>query len=497
MEQQLVFLTAALIAAMLFGGFAVWWALRGAARAAEERVRTEMTVEQAKLVERLKAKDEQIASGESERERLAQEAERLREGKAQLEKEMAALQTRLEEGGKAMGEKLALLNEAQERLADAFKALSKDALQSNNQVFLELARATLDKYQAGAQMDLAGRQKAIEELVKPLRETLGRVDTSLQEMEKARVHDYASVSEQVKNLREVNELLRAETSNLVHALRAPVVRGRWGEIQLRRVVEMAGMVEHCDFEEQASVETDEGRLRPDLVIHLPNGRQVVVDAKVSLDAYLQAIEAGDEEVRAQRMKEHAAQIRAHLQRLGGKRYWEQFQTLPEFVVAFLPGEVFFSAALEQDPGLIEHGVEHRVLLATPTTLIALLKAVAYGWRQEKLTQSAQRISELGKVLHQRLEKFAEHLEGIRKGLERAVDAYNQAVGSFEARVLTSARRFQELGAAPEGEELRRLAPVDRVLRAVEAPGGRSGEEEPMVVGEPGEAEGKKADGDWD
>lgn len=475
MEQQPIFTLLGLIAGMLFGGFVVWWALRGAARAAEERARAEMAAEQATLVERLDAREQRIAALAQEREQLVQDAGHLREKNSQLQTEMAALQTCLAERGKAMEEKLALLDEAQARLSDAFKALSTDALQSNNRAFLDLARATLEKYQEGAQTDLGSRQKAIEQMVAPLREALGKVDSNLQEMEKARAADYASVTEQVKNLREVHDLLRSETSNLVNALRAPAVRGRWGEIQLRRVVEMAGMVEYCDFDEQASVDTEDGRLRPDLVIHLPNGREVVVDAKVSLDAYLQAIEAGDEQARAQKMKEHAAQIRSHLQRLGGKRYWTQFESAPEFVVAFLPGEVFFSAALEQDPGLIEHGVEHKVLLATPTTLIALLKAVAYGWRQEKLAESAQKISELGRLLHRRLEVFTKYLEEIRRGLERAVDGYNRAVGSFESRVLISARKFQDLGAATKGE-LPRLAPVDRALRPVE------GEEKALAAG---------------
>jgi DNA recombination protein RmuC len=347
-----------------------------------------------------------------------------------------------------------------------FKALSADALARNNQAFLELARAALAQTQEAARGDLDLRRQAIAEMVTPVRASLEKVDTKIQELEQSRAAAYGALQEQVRGLLETQQQLRTETGKLVTALRTPIARGRWGEIQLRRVVEMAGMLDHCDFETQTTVQSDEGRLRPDLLIRLPAGKTIVVDAKTPLDGYLQAIEAADESTRKMRLADHARQVRAHLVALGRKSYWEQFDRAPEFAVLFLPGECFFSAALESDPALIEFGVEQNIILATPTTLIALLRAVAYGWRQENLAQNAAEISALGKELFKRLSDMGEHFNRVGKGLERAVEAYNGAVGSFETRVMVSARRFAELKTAPLGVEIAELEPVERAVRAV-------------------------------
>ena len=349
----------------------------------------------------------------------------------------------------------------------AFRALSADALARNNRAFLDLAQSTLAQTQQAARGDLDLRQQAIAEMVTPVRASLEKVDSKIQELEKSRAGAYAALHEQVRGLLETQTQLRSETGKLVTALRTPSARGRWGEIQLKRVVEMAGMLSHCDFVTQTTLFSDEGRLRPDLLVRLPAGKTIVVDAKAPLDAYLQAIEAPDEASRKARLADHARQVRNHLAALGRKSYWDQFDSAPEFAVLFLPGECFFSAALESDPSLIEAGVERNIILATPTTLIALLRAVAYGWRQENLAQNAAEISALGKELFKRLSDMGEHFNKVGKNLERAVDAYNGAVGSFESRVMVSARKFADLKTAPLGLEIAPLDPVDRNVRRLE------------------------------
>ncbi len=351
--------------------------------------------------------------------------------------------------------------------ATVFQALSAEALARNNQAFLELARANLAESQTAARGDLEKRQQAFAELVSPVRASLDKVDSRIQELETARAAAYAGLQEQVRGLAETERQLRAETGKLVTALRSPAARGNWGEMQLRRVVEMAGMLDHCDFQAQATVTGEEGRLRPDLLIHLPAGKTVVVDAKTPFEGYLRAIEAADEGTRKASLADHARQVRAHLTSLGRKSYWEQFDQAPEFAVLFLPGECFFSAALEADPSLIEFGVGQNIILATPTTLIALLRAVAYGWRQEKLAENAAEISALGKELYKRISDMGGHVVLMGKGLERAVEEYNKAVGSLESRVMVSARRFAELKTAPLGVEIAELTPVEKRVRSLE------------------------------
>lgn len=458
-----------LVVGLALGAAAVWVLSRAKTEAAFDRGRAEAAIETAALTEKVVGRDATI---DELRNRLAEKDASL----ADLQRQVTALSTKAAELNQAMieqqkqaAEKLALLDNAKQQLSDAFKALAADALKSSNSSFLELAKTHLEKFQEAAKGDLDKRQTAIDELVKPVKESLVKVDTKLQEIEKSRIEAYSGLTQQVRSLSDLQKDLRTETANLVKALRRPQARGRWGEIQLRRVVEMAGMVAHCDFLEQQSVETDDGRLRPDLVVQLPGHKNIVVDSKAPLEAYLEAIEAADDETRATKLKDHARQVRNHITSLGRKSYFDQFEHAPEFVVLFLPGEVFFSAALENDPELIELGVSQNVIIATPTTLIALLRAVAYGWRQEVLAENAKAISDLGQELYKRLADLGGHIERLGKGLNTAINAYNSAVGSLESRVLVSARRFKELGAAAIGSDIGDIPQIDTSSRVLQAP----------------------------
>lgn len=348
----------------------------------------------------------------------------------------------------------------EQRLLDSVKAMSSDALHQNNESFMKLAESTLSKYQQMSKGELELKERSIENMVRPIKASLEKVDEKIRDLEKSREGAYVSVVEQLKSIATMGNQLQAETSNLVRALRAPNVRGRWGEIQLRRVVEMAGMLDHCDFVEQSSVTTDLKKvLRPDMIIKLPNKRQIVVDSKVPLSAFLEAFESTDDAAKDIAMREHARYVRTHIQALGSKSYTDQFEGAQEFVVMFLPGENFYSAALQYDPELIEYGVDEGVIIATPTTLIALLKTVAFGWRQESIADNAREISSLGADLYDRLRVFTSHFTDMGKGLDKALDSYNKAVRSYESRVLVGARRFKDLGSAA-GDALSALPQVE-------------------------------------
>ncbi len=393
---------------------------------------------------------------------------RLTEELSTAQRELTETRVTLEHERAAAREKAEVLEQARAELSDRFKTLSSDALERNNRAFLELARSTLERFQVSARDDLDKRRVAVSDMLKPIKDSLEKVDGQMQRIEVSRRQAYGALTEQVRLLADTQDRLRSETGNLVTALRAPAVRGRWGEMQLRRVVETAGMLEHCDFAEQVSSSRDGQQLRPDLIVKLPGGKQVVVDAKAPLAAYLDALETDDPDEQNEHMAHHARQVSDHVTKLSAKAYWEQFETAPDFVIMFLPGEPIFSEALRQNPSLIEEAARQRVFIATPVTLISLLRAVAYGWQQETVAESAREVSRLGRELHNRLGTLADHFGKLGRSLDGAVQHYNGAVGSLERRVLVTARRFADYGAESE-KDIDTPEQIDRATQKLQAP----------------------------
>lgn len=415
----------------------------------------------------LSARAERAESLEAElRRQLEQdrlEGVQLRADLATAQQARASAEVRTEEALKHVAEQKQLVDQSRQQLLESFQSLSNDALTKNNQAFLNLARVSFETLQAKAEGELSQRQQAIDGLVKPLHDSLQRYDEQMRLLEQSRQSAYGGLDQHLKSLAESHQRLQQETGNLVKALRAPTVRGQWGEITLKRVAELAGMVDHCDFFEQESVTGEDRRFRPDMVVRLPGGRQIIVDAKTVLAAYLDAHEAPDDQRRIEALRRHAAQVRSRMDELSLKAYWTQFERAPEFVVLFLPGEQFLGAALDHDPRLIEEGFTRGVVLATPTTLIALLRAVGYGWRQEQMNAHAEEAGRLGKDLYERMAVLAEHVNDVGQALGKSVSAYNRAVGSLETRILPAARRFKELGVASE-KEIPQLEPAELVPR---------------------------------
>ncbi len=403
----------------------------------------------------------QLAARDLAHARLQQELSTAQQDRARLGAELEAERT-------AAGARLALLQDAEAKLREAFSALSSEALRQNNQSFLALAKTSLSEFQQTARLDLDGRKKAIEDLVAPLKESLKQADTKLQQVERDRGESTSALTEQLRSLNLAQQTLQTETGRLVQALRSPNVRGQWGELQLRRVVEAAGMLEYCDFDLKESASVDGIRLTPDMIVRLPGGKNVVVDAKVAASAYLDAVETEDEAARLSKLRDHARQVRDHVVRLGNKGYWAHFQPAPDLVIMFLPGEALLSAALQHDPGLLEFSLGRAVMLASPLTLMALLRAIAYGWQQEKIARNAQEISGLGRQLYERIRVMAVHFEDVARGLTRSVESYNKAIGSLESRVLVTARRLKDKGVtAPD--DLPDLEMIDHTPRPLGAP----------------------------
>ncbi len=385
---------------------------------------------------------------------------------SRLREDNVRLNCQLEAQYQVLEEKSRTLEQAHQQFESAFKSLAGDALKSNSSEFLKLAETNFKILHHRASGELEQREKAVEGMVKPIRDALEKTDQHIRRIEKEREAAFGSLTQHLKFMAQAQEQLQGETRNLVKALRRPEVRGQWGELTLKRLAELAGMVEHCDFEQQPSVTTETGKQRPDMVVRLPGGREIIVDAKAPMDAYLAAVEAQDDATRAQEIQRHARNVRTRIRELASKGYWQQFPQSPDFVVLFIPGDQFLSAALEVDARLLEDAMADKVVLATPSSLVALLRAVAYGWRQEALAENAEHIRSVGEELYERLSTFADHLGRLGNHLTRSVESYNKAVGSFDSRVLPGARKFREMGIQRK-KDLPEPEPVERLPRTVQ------------------------------
>ncbi len=456
-----------LIIGLAIGGAAAWlvvsYRLRAEHTSEITRIQQENAFRLAEIEGRSKAAEavvQELRSQVQQREEAA--AKLLSDSSAERQAKVEAL-TRLDAAQKGFDEQKALLEAMKKEMTDTFNALSSAALKSSSEDFLRLASESLGRVVSDTKGKLGEHQVAMDGMIKPLADALKRYEEQIRIMEDGRHKAYGSLEEQLRALASTHENLQKETSNLVSALRRPEVRGRWGEMQLRRVAELAGMSEHCDFEEQVSVDTEKGRLRPDMTVKLPGERRIVVDSKVSLSAYLEAVAAGTDDERKARLLKHGQQVRTHMMKLSSKEYWNQFDQSPEFVILFIPGESFLGAALDSDPTLIEDGIEKRVIISTPTTFIALLRAIAYGWRQEQVTKNAQQIGVLGKELYERMSTLAKHFGELGTAIERSISSYNKIVGSMESRVLPSVRKFRELGVSG-AEEVPVIQQIDQKPR---------------------------------
>lgn len=450
--------------ASLLAGLAIGWTMArsSARRALEDAAQAHqgaLTAQQTLFAETAR----RLGETQEDLQQVRMELQDARDASISIREANAQLRTELAHQQQVVPQQLALLQKAEEQMKAAFDALASTTLRTTTAEFLKLADQKLGNVQKDAISEIDRRQVAIDALIQPIREALASVDTKLSEGEKARIETTSALGTLIKHISHGQDQLRGATQNLVRALRTPSVRGRWGEIQLRRVIELAGMLPYCDFVEQPSLIGELGRQRPDLIVKLPGGKTIVVDAKVPLEAYLDATDAQQDEVRDRRMVDHARQVREHMTKLGAKSYWEQVQPSPEFVVMFLPGESFFQTALQHDPELIDFGVRCQVFPASPITLIALLQVVSQGWRHERLAQNAEEIQALGRDLYARVSKMTDYLDTLRTRLDSTVKAFNDTVGSYETRVLVSARKFKELGAT-SGSEIDAVQPVDTIPR---------------------------------